>query len=87
MHKIDFSDFNLYYKTSFTFQLLQLSDAMGPVYESGMDKVKEMTLCSPDQNSVTVGNLQVMNKTDIPSGPVLKCVPKCLHISPGACHS
>ena len=69
-------------KTSNTFQLIQISDAMRPEDDSCMDKVKEMY---PDQNSSTlkVGYLyKKINKTDIPSGSVLESIPKCLHKSP-----
>ena len=41
VRKIDFF-MNSSHKTSFTFQLLQLSDAMRPEDDSCMDKVKEM---------------------------------------------
>ena len=66
------------HKTSYTFQLLQIFEAMRPEDDSCMDKVKEMYPRSKFKH-LKVGNLQNINKTDIPSGSVLESIPKCLH--------
>ena len=50
MRKIDFFPISSH-KTSYTFQLLLISDAMRPGDDSCTDKVKEMY---PDQNSSTL---------------------------------
>ena len=80
--KIDFSKKKILQNT---FQVLHPSDAIGPEHKSRMDKVKEKY---PKSNfyHLKVINLQDMCKTERPSGSVLKCIPKCLHKSPGACH-
>ena len=72
------------HKTSYTFQLLQISDVMRPEDDSCMDKVKEMYPRSKFWY-FKVGNLQNINKTDIPSGSLLESFPKCLHKSPCTC--
>ena len=71
------------YKTSFTFQLFQLADAMGLEDESCLDKVKK---CTPDQNATTRKSVLIYKKcrkTGMPSGSVFL---NGLHKSPGACH-
>ena len=83
VRKMDFFP-TISHKTSFTFQLLLFSDAMGPEDESCMDKVKEMFPRSKLYH-LKVGNLQEIKKNDIPYGSVLESIPKYLHKSPCAC--
>ena len=63
------SDFSQ--NTSFTFQLLQRFDAMGPDVDSCMGKMKDMYTRSKFYD-LKVGNLQEINKNVIPSRSVLE---------------
>ena len=57
--------------TNFTFRLLQRFDAMGPVVDSCMGKMKDMYTRSKFYD-LKVSNLQEINKNVIPSRSVLE---------------